>query len=309
MREPAAGFGGCEQIGKRSIERSRLFRGNIVTGARDHQQAGCRHRAFKKHTAIDARLIFVTEDDKQWHRKFLQCRLHLPKRWTLELEIEHGLRVTFSRMLSQHAREFRITARILVLLRLAHRSVRIFCRRSRDALLSEHLSGLGSERLHFLTLLYIRARTPAASCGSDRDTTCWSMDADVQRSVAAHGVADDMRFFDLQGIHDRDHVVARNVLAVFRAVFGHVGWRITALAVSDAAMGTGEEAHLHLPSAIVAGVFMDEDHRRTASGFFDVEPRPISSCDVRHHALRLLAVDYLHANESGVKSRSRLQAK
>jgi hypothetical protein len=69
-------------------------------------------------------------------------------------------------------------------------------------------------------------------------------------------------------------------------------------------MGAGEEAHLHLPGAIVASVFMYEDHRRTASGFFEIEPRPISRSDVRHHALRLLAINYLHANESGVKSRS-----
>jgi hypothetical protein len=69
-------------------------------------------------------------------------------------------------------------------------------------------------------------------------------------------------------------------------------------------VGTGEEAHLHLPGAVVACVFMDEDHWRAASGFFVVKPRPISRCDVRHHALRLLAINYLHANESGVKSRS-----
>jgi hypothetical protein len=69
-------------------------------------------------------------------------------------------------------------------------------------------------------------------------------------------------------------------------------------------MRAGEEPHLHLPGAVVAGVFMYEDHRRTASGFFEIEPRSISRSDVRHHALPLLLINYLHANESGVKSRS-----
>ena len=83
----------------------------------------------------------------------------------------------------------------------------------------------------------------------------------MQRRVCAHGVADDVSLVDFQGIHHRQNVIARDILAVARAIFRHVGWRITALAVGDAAVRAGEEAHLHLPRAVVAGIFVHEDHR------------------------------------------------
>ncbi len=83
----------------------------------------------------------------------------------------------------------------------------------------------------------------------------------MQRRVCAHGVADDVSLVDFQGIHNRQNVIARDILAVARAIFRHVGWRITALAVGDAAVRAGEETHLHLPRAVVAGIFVHEDHR------------------------------------------------
>src|SRR5262245_20296560 len=212
--------------------------------------------------------------------------------------------MTLCRMLREHAGKFGIASRILVFMGLAHRRVGVFhCRRC-NTFLSEHLPGLGRKRLHFLALLDIRTRAPATTCCDNRNTACRRIDTDMQCRVAAHGMPDNMCLLDLERIHDCDDVITRNVLAVLRAIFWHIGRWIAALTVGDTTMGAGEISHLHLPSAVVASVFMDEDHRRTDSGFFVIEPRPISRSDVRHHALRLLATNYLHASESGVKSRS-----
>jgi hypothetical protein len=46
VRQPAARFGGGEKIGERRIHDRRLFARDVVAGARDHQQARCRHRGF-----------------------------------------------------------------------------------------------------------------------------------------------------------------------------------------------------------------------------------------------------------------------
>jgi hypothetical protein len=44
------------------------------------------------------------------------------------------------------------------------------------------------------------------------------MDADMQRGIAAHGVAHHMRLGDPERIHDRNHIVARDRLRVARRV-------------------------------------------------------------------------------------------
>ena len=126
MRQPAASFSRGKQIGERGVERSRLFRLNVVARAWDHQQTGGGHGALEEHAAVDARLILVADDHQQRHREALEAVLHLPQGRTLELEIEHGLRMAKRRMLGQLPREFGVTARILVLERLPHRRVGIF---------------------------------------------------------------------------------------------------------------------------------------------------------------------------------------
>src|SRR5262249_21439729 len=102
MGEPAAGFGSREQIGQQRIECGGLFRRNVVAGAWDHQKTGGRHDTLEKYAAFDARLIFVAKDDKQWRQKHFQLGLHLPKRWALELKIEHRVRVALGGMFCQH---------------------------------------------------------------------------------------------------------------------------------------------------------------------------------------------------------------
>src|SRR6185369_7033973 len=140
VREPAARFRGRKQIRQCRVEHRRLFRRNIVARARNHQETRRRRRALEKHAAVDAGFIFVADNDQQRHGKLLQHSLHLPQRRKLELEIEHGMRVAFGGMVREHAREFGVAARVLVLLRLAHRRVGIFRRSSRDPFLGKHLA-------------------------------------------------------------------------------------------------------------------------------------------------------------------------
>ena len=112
----------------------------------------------------------------------------------LSLEIEHDLRMTERGMLRQHAGEFGVAARVLVLLRLPHRRVGVFRRSRRDAFLGEHLAGLGGERLHRLALS-LRSGVepqPQPAAMTDRQRA-GAADADMQRGVGAHRVADHMR--------------------------------------------------------------------------------------------------------------------
>ena len=125
------------------------------------------------------------------------------------------------------------------------------------------------------------------------------MNADMQRRRCAHRMADDMRLVDLQRIHQRDDVVARDVLAVARRIGRHIRRRITALAVGDAAMGAREVAKLRLPGAVIARIFVDENHGTPGPDFLVIELGPVGRRYMRHR--RLLQPDghkfHLHTNE------------
>src|ERR1035437_1788335 len=201
MRQPAAGFGRGEQIGERGVERGRLFRLNVVARARDHQQAGGRRGALEEHAAVDARLVLVADDHQKRHREALEPILHLPQGRTLELEIEHGLRMAKRGMLGQHAREFGVAARVLVLQRLPHRRIGIFRRSRLYPLLGEHLAGFGGKRLHLFALLGVGRRAPAAAGGDHPNTARRRAHADMRCGVGAHRVPDHVRFVDFVRIH------------------------------------------------------------------------------------------------------------
>src|SRR5215471_5623585 len=113
--KPPAGFRRSKKLGQRRIECARLFGGNVMPAAWDHQEPGGRHGTLEKNAAIDAGLVFVPDDDEQRHGKFLQVGFHLPQRRPLKLEIEHRMRMTLGGMLRQHASELCIAAGILVL--------------------------------------------------------------------------------------------------------------------------------------------------------------------------------------------------
>src|SRR5205814_5961786 len=72
MRKPAAAFGGSKQLPQSGIERIGLFAGDGMAGARNDQQARCRHGALEKHAAIETGFVLVTNNDQERQRKFLQ---------------------------------------------------------------------------------------------------------------------------------------------------------------------------------------------------------------------------------------------
>ena len=80
--------------------------------------------------------------------------------------------------------------------------------------------------------------------------------------------------------------VAEDVLAVFVRIVRNIGWRIAALAKSDATVGAREIAHLRLPRAEVAGIFMNEDDGRALAGFLVIKLGAVARRDMGHQTLQ-----------------------
>ena len=92
---------------------------------------------------------------------------------------------------------------------------------------------------------------------------------------------------------------SRNTSCVYLSrVFRHVGRRVAALAVGDAAVRAGEVPHLRLPGAVVRRIFMDEHHRRAAAGFLDVEFRSVGRGDLRHMGFAVIGRTMMDAAEA-----------
>src|SRR6185437_15004843 len=110
MHQPAARFGRHDQFSDRGIERGRFLARNGVTGARNHNEAGGRHRALEKHAAVETPVVFVADQNQKRHRELLQIGFHVPQRRALGLQIQHRERVALRGMLGQHLDELGITA-------------------------------------------------------------------------------------------------------------------------------------------------------------------------------------------------------
>ena len=95
--------------------------------------------------------------------------------------------------------------------------------------------------------------------------------SDVEGAEAAHREADDVGLCDPQVIEDGDGIGDGAGLRVRGLVAGHIGGRVAAGVVGDAAIAPAEGADLGLPAAIVAGELMDEEQRRPRAGLFVVE--------------------------------------
>ena len=107
-------------------------------------------------------------------------------------------------------------------------------------------------------------------------------EAKMQGGKAAHGKADDMGLIDLQMIQHRSDIIRGAGLRVFRHVLRHVGWRVAARSVGDRTIALAEVAHLRLPRAVVASVFVHENDRSAAAGFLVVQADAIVSLGVWH---------------------------
>src|SRR5690348_5790616 len=75
VRQPPPGLGGGEQLRERRVDGGRLFAVDRMARARDHEQAGGRHRALEEHAAVETRLVLVADNDEERGDKFFQRRL------------------------------------------------------------------------------------------------------------------------------------------------------------------------------------------------------------------------------------------
>jgi len=271
-----------EQISERSVKGRRLLTGDGVARARDDQEAGGRHGPLEEDAGIEAPVVLVADDDQQRHRELLQGRFHLPQHRPLGLQFTHGERMADRRMLGEHLGEFCEAARVLVLVSLARRAIGVARGGGRKVDRLEHLRRLARCGAALLDELGIGAGAVAATRRGHRQAALRIMNADMQGGRRAHGMADDVRLVDLQRIHQRDHVIAGDVLAVFGAVGRHVGRRIAALAIGDTAVRARKEPHLRLPGAIVACVFVHEDDWSALPSLFIIEASAIPCGDMRH---------------------------
>ena len=108
------------------------------------------------------------------------------------------------------------------------------------------------------------------------------IERDLQRGVAAHRQTDDMRTFYFEMIEHGDGVAHHVLVAVGVARRRHVGRRIAARGIGDAAVALAEFAELRLPAAMVAGEFVHEQDRRALPRFFVMEPHIVGCERVRH---------------------------
>src|SRR6202048_5322455 len=108
------------------------------------------------------------------------------------------------------------------------------------------------------------------------------MNADMERRIRSHRMAGDMSLLDLQRVHNRDDVGARDILTVSFRRLRHVRRRIAARSKRNAVMRAGEMPYLGFPCAVIPRKLMNEDNRRTTSRFFVVQADAVC-CGVGCH--------------------------
>ena len=123
--------------------------------------------------------------------------------------------------------------------------------------------------------------------GNGNDTFMAASLSDIDGDTIADyeaGEAIEVGGVDAETVQHRADVVAGPVLPVSLMAVGHVGGRIAAGAIGDAAVAATEMPHLRLPRPPVSGVLVDENDRRALADFLEVQLHPVIGRDVRHGA-------------------------
>ena len=113
----------------------------------------------------------------------------------------------------------------------------------------------------------------------------------MQRREPAHRNADDMGLIDRERVEHGADIVARPVLRIAVGVIRHIGGRIAAGIVRDAAVTPAEIPHLPLVAAIVVGEFVDEHDRGAGAGLLVIEADPVIGRQVWHRDSLLARAD------------------
>src|SRR5262245_2969221 len=107
-----------------------------------------------------------------------------------------------------------------------------------------------------------------------------------------------MRLVDMQGIEDGANIVARTLLRVALAVGRHVGWRVAARVIGDAAVAPAEIPQLGLVRAMIPGKLVHEYDGNSGPGFLVEQPDPVVGGQMRHDVVPdagLIAVRHARA--------------
>jgi hypothetical protein len=108
------------------------------------------------------------------------------------------------------------------------------------------------------------------------------VERDLQGGIAAHRQADEMRALDSKMVECGDAIAHHMQIGIGLRIGRHVGRRIAARGISDAAMALAEFAHLRLPAAMVGSEFVHEQDRRARSGFLVIQLHVVGRRCVRH---------------------------
>ena len=215
----------------------------------------------------------------QRYFQFLQPALQTVNGWPLRLHAAQRVGRAQRRVFGEFSAEMCKAARVLVLELHARRADLVGLDRFGGAEFLEaprHHFGVA----HELRAL-VRIGTIARTDGCQRQRHARVTQAEMNRRVAAHRAADDVRFSDFQMAHDRRNVVGGDRLRILRYRFRHVGRRIAARIEGDAAIAPAEVTDLRFPGMQIVGEFVHEDNRRAATGFFVIELDSVG-VSVRH---------------------------
>ena len=103
--------------------------------------------------------------------------------------------------------------------------------------------------------------------------------AHLQGGVAAHRQPDQMRGLDLQGVEHLDDIPNGPLPGVGRGIGRHLRRQIAAGGQRDAPELVLQALDLAGPAAVVAGVFVQEQHRRPVAVIGDVKAHPVGRFD------------------------------
>lgn len=108
------------------------------------------------------------------------------------------------------------------------------------------------------------------------------VERDLQHGVAAHRQPNEVRAIELEVVEHGDAIAHPMQIGIGIGVIRHVGRRIAARRISDAAAALAEFAHLRLPAAVVAGKFVHEHDGRALPDFLVVKAHVVGRDGVRH---------------------------
>ncbi len=157
------------------------------------------------------------------------------------------------------------------------------------ALRLERGGGRGRVLLEALALGRVGGGAVAAAAQHQRQRAVGIGQAEMQRGVASHGDADDMRLVEAERVEHGADIVARARLRIALQPRRHVRGRVSPRVVGDGAVAPREIAQLRLVAAVIAGEFMDADDCGAGARLFVVEPDAVVGGEMWHGMLPLRA--------------------